>query len=267
MDILFFCTTWGQKKGSWDAFFASIAAQGYDGVETGIPDPEEKDMFFEGLHKYGLRFIGQHWETTDPDISLHRDQYAQQLRELAALKPLFINSHTGRDFFTKTQNCSLLEIAASVTLETDIPVVHETHRGRFAYAAHVTAEYLKAFPDLRLTLDVSHWCVVAESLLQDQQQVLDLAIGRTAHIHARIGFEQGPQVWDPELPEYGETLDFHLKCWDKVIASHQKTGKDMLSITPEFGPFPYLSLKQTAEKQCLSNLYMMNLLKTRYQLN
>lgn len=267
MDILFFCTTWGQKAGSWEAFFASIVAQGYDGVETGIPVPEEKEMFFEGLHKYGLRFIGQHWETADANIGLHRDQYEQQLRDLAALKPLFINSHTGKDFFTKAQNNSLLEIAGKVSLETGIPVVHETHRGRFAFAAHVTAEYLNAFPDLRLTLDVSHWCVVAESLLQDQREVLDLAIERTAHIHARVGFEQGPQVWDPELPEYHEALNFHLKCWDKVIANHKKTGKDMLSITPEFGPFPYLSLEQASAQQCLHNLYMMNLLKTRYQLN
>ncbi|MDR6784887.1 sugar phosphate isomerase/epimerase family protein [Pedobacter africanus] len=264
MRILYFCTTWGQKKGGWDEFFSRIVSHGYQGVETDLPIEIERNEFMEGLDKYGLKFIAQHWETVTSDISLHCEAYEKRLRELAALKPLFINSHTGRDFFSYEQNGSLLNVANVVTQDTGIKIVHETHRGRFAYAAHATRSYLEKFPALQLTLDVSHWCVVSESLLEDQQEAIDLAIARTTHIHARVGHAQAPQVADPSLPEYTEALAFHLNCWDKVVERHQNK---VLTITPEFGPVPYMLPNQPASQQLENNLYIMNLLKKRYQPN
>ena len=264
MRILYFCTTWGQKSGRWDEFFSGIVSNGYQGVETDLPVETERNEFMEGLEKYGLKFIAQHWETVIADISLHCETYEKRLRELAALKPLFINSHTGRDFFSYEQNCSLLGIADAVIQDTGIRVVHETHRGRFAYAAHIVRQYLHAHPALQLTLDLSHWCTVSESLLEDQQEAVDLAIARTAHIHARVGHTQGPQVANPSLPEYAEALSFHLDCWDKVVA--QRKHK-VLTITPEFGPRPYMPPNQPADQQWQNNLYIMNLLKNRYQPN
>lgn len=264
MRILYFCTTWGQRTGEWHEFFANIAGYGYQGVETDLPVEGERNEFMEGLDKYGLKFIAQHWETTDAVIELHQEKYEQRLRKLAALKPLFINSHTGKDFFNWEQNNSLLDIAEKVTQDTGIRVVHETHRSRFAYAAHSTMQYLHKRPALQLTLDVSHWCAVAESLLQDQHEAVETAIKHTAHIHARVGFAQGPQVADPSLPEYAEALAFHLNCWDKVVANHKN---EVLTITPEFGPLPYMPPNQPEDQQWQNNLYMMNLLKNRYQLS
>jgi len=264
MKILYFCTTWGQKMSGWQDFFASVVANGYQGVEADLPVDGERKEFMEGLDQYGLKFIAQHWETMDTDLQLHQANYEERLRKLAALKPLFINSHTGRDFFSHEQNCDLLDIAEKVTRDTGIQIVHETHRGRFAYAAHVTPQFLHEHPELRLTLDVSHWCAVAESLLQDQPEAIDLAIKHTTHIHARVGFPQGPQVADPSLPEYAEALAFHLNCWDKVVENYKG---DILTITPEFGPIPYMPHQLPQERQWQNNLYIMNLLKNRYQLN
>lgn len=264
MGILYFCTTWGQKTSSWDDFFYKIVSQGYDGVETDLPPEKERTMFMDGLDKHGLKFIAQHWETTDGNFKGHRKQYEERLRQLASLKPLFINSHTGKDFFSHEQNTVLLDTAESIARDTGVQIVHETHRGRFAYAAHVTAAYLKERPALRLTLDVSHWCVVAESLLQDQPAAVKLAVQHTAHIHARIGFAQGPQVADPSSSVYDDALAFHLKCWDKVVSNYKH---DLLTITPEFGPAPYMPLSMPVDQQWQNNLYIMNFLKNRYQLN
>jgi sugar phosphate isomerase/epimerase len=264
MSILYFCTTWGQKNSSWEEFFSRIAFYGYHGVETDLPAEAERSEFMEGLDQYGLKFIAQHWETKDATIDLHRENYEKRLRDLAALKPLLINSHTGMDFFSTAQNGSLLDVADAVTQDTGIKIVHETHRGRFAYAAHATQPYLEKRPGLQLTLDVSHWCAVSESLLEDQQEAIDLAIAQTAHIHARVGHAQGPQVTDPSLPEYAEALVFHLNCWNKVVEKHQNK---VLTITPEFGPAPYMPPNQPASQQWENNLYIMNLLKKRYQPN
>ena len=51
---------------------------------------------------------------------------------------------------------------------------------------------------------------------------MELAITRTDHIHARVGYTEGPQITDPRVPEWKRALDFHLQCWDKVVAFNKK---------------------------------------------
>lgn len=267
MEILYFCTTWGQKKSTWDEFFKKAAACGYDGVETDVPPSYEMDEFLAGLGKYQLKYIGQHWETVTIDFEQHKLDYVQRLIKLADLHPLLINSHTGKDHFTWAQNCELIKLAAHVEALTGIKIIHETHRGRFAYAAHVTVGYLDALPDLSLALDISHWCAVAESLLQDQLSAVEKAVARVGHIHARVGFEQGPQVFDPADAASADALNFHLQCWDKVVNLYREQKREQLTITTEFGPAPYMPGKQHPDKQWDYNLYMLKLLKERYTTN
>lgn len=266
MEILYFCTTWGQKSEDWDSFCMKVKNAGYDGIETSFPPEQEEQEFLDCLNKYELAFIGQHWETTTIDFAAHKAEYAKRIRSLASLKPLLVNSHTGKDHFSFDQNIALLNIAADIAEETDVPVYHETHRGRFAFAAHITRHYLE-YSHPALTLDVSHWCCVAESLLQDQAESLNLALDHTRHIHARIGFEQGPQVSDFTLPQYEAALQFHLECWDKVVFNHKQSGRLMLPITAEFGPPPYMqgvSQGAAGDKQWKMNADMMYMLKDRY---
>ena len=162
----------------------------------------------------------------------------------------------------------LLELSAEVERDTGIPVVHETHRGRFSFAAHVTRRYLEALPELRLCLDISHWCNVAESFLEDQPEAVDLALSRADHLHARVGSPEGPQVTDPRAPEVGEALLHHLSFWDRVVERHRRAGAERLTITPEFGPSPYMvrlpfSGEPVADQWAV-NLHMMVLLRARY---
>lgn len=157
-----------------------------------------------------------------------------------------------------------------VVKETGIPIVHETHRGKFSFALHITRQYLEKIPDLELGLDLSHWCNVAESLMQDQLVALALALVRTRHIHARVGYTEGPQIIDPRLPEWEETMNFHLSCWDKVYENFKMMNREYLTITPEFGPYPYMIhlpfTQMPVANQWDINLYMKDLLKERYKL-
>lgn len=267
MEILYFCTTWGQKNGGWEAFCRKVKQEGYDGIETSFPPHGEKKEFSESLHKYQLAFIGQHWETNTIDFVAHKTEYAERLRSLASLKPLLINAHTGKDHFSFGQNAELLGVAEKIATESGVPICHETHRGRFAFAAHITRPYLEN-SHLDLTMDVSHWCCVAETLLQDQTESLNLALGHTRHIHARVGFEHGPQVSDFNLPQFGRSLQFHLDCWDRIVDNHKQSGKLQLTITTEFGPPPYMqgvSQGDAGGTQWKLNADMMNLLKDRYR--
>ena len=123
-------------------------------------------------------------------------------------------------------------------------------------------------PNLRITLDISHWCNVAETFLEDQQDAVDLAIERTDLIHSRVGYQEGPQIPDPRAPEWQDAIETHTNWWDKVIELKKKKGASQFSITTEFGAPPYLLLmpftRQPITSQWEINVHMMKTLKARY---
>ena len=136
------------------------------------------------------------------------------------------------------------------------------------FSAHITRQFIENIPELRLTFDVSHWCNVHESLLDDQQETVDLAIARTEHIHARIGHAEGPQVNDPRAPEWEQAMKSHLNWWDKVVSRKRKEA-GVMTILTEFGPADYLPslpyTRQPVSDQWAINVHMLNLLRKRYQ--
>ncbi len=266
MELKFFCPLWGSRELEKEVFFKKVKDAGYDGVEMGLPiDQNEKGNILKLIEEYDLEWIAQHYETTTPNFQEHREEYRLRLENLATAKPLFINTQTGKDYFTFEQNSELIEIASELSQKHNIKIIHETHRGKFGFAAHIMERYLKKLPDLRIGLDVSHWCNVAESFLQDQTEAIDLAISRTDHIHARVGFPEGPQIPDPRVPEWQEALQIHLNWWRKVIQKKREAGKSVFTITSEFGPYPYMPIlpytRQPVTSQWEVNVFMKDFLK------
>ena len=217
MKIEFYCPLWGREDQPFDDFCIDVKEAGYDGVEMSFPqDKTKKNILKDTLNRIGLKIIAQHWETSEPDFIRHKEEYEQRLRNLAAIKPEFINSQTGKDWFT--------------------------------FAPNVTKEYLKRIQNLRLTLDISHWCNVSESFLDDQSAAVSLAIFRTDHIHARVGFPEGPQVPDPFAPEWSDALKRHVEWWNAVIDRSRKEDVEVMTITTEFGPAPYMPIEPYSGK-------------------
>jgi sugar phosphate isomerase/epimerase len=267
MKIKFFAPEWGNTL-PFDTFCQNVKAVGYDGVEMALPlDLDEKQEILATLAKYKLELIGQYWQSFEKNIDEHATNYEKYLRHLISAKPIFINCQTGKDYFNFEQNKRLFDLAASISKETGVKIIHETHRGKSLFAANITEAYLTKIPDLRICLDISHWCNVHESLLEDQQESVDLAIAHADHIHSRVGHSEGPQVNDPRAPEWSNILETHLAWWDKVVEMHEKKGTD-LTITTEFGPAPYMNTMPFTQmpiaNQYEINVFMMNLLKKRY---
>jgi sugar phosphate isomerase/epimerase len=199
--IKFFCPRWGAND-SWDDFCKRVKEAGYDGIESVHSlDPKLQKEELTALEKYELKIIGQYYQSFESNFDEHLKSFEKHLRNLVSANPIFINSQTGKDWFSFEQNKKIFETAFRIQKETGVKIVHETHRGKCLFAAHVTKEYLMKIPDINLTLDISHWCNVHESLLADQKETIDLALARTEHIHARIGHPEGPQVNDPRAPE------------------------------------------------------------------
>ena len=265
--INYYCPRWGALD-SWDAFCQRVKQAGYTGVETDLPqNPVEKQTILDTLKEYDLKLIGQYYQSFEHDFSVHYESYERYLRYLTAAQPLFVNCQTGKDFFSFEQNQTLLALANRISTETGVRIIHETHRGKSLYAAHITRNFLEKIPELRITLDISHWCNVHESLPENQTQAVALAIRHTDHIHSRVEHPEGPQVNDPRALEWKSTLDAHLTWWDEVVATHQKANTP-LTITTEFGPPTYMpTLPYTGlpvAYQWAINVYMMNLLKSRW---
>lgn len=267
MNIQFYCPRWGSERLSWEDFCRQVKQEGYDGIEYGIAastTSQELDEAWNTAVRYELKIIPQHYDTYEANFTRHYELYQAWLEKLKPYPAGKINSQTGKDFFSFSQNEVLIQAAATSGLN----IVHETHRNKFSFAAHITKEYLQAIPGLQLTLDASHWVCVAESYLDDQPEAMQLAIERTEHIHARVGYPEGPQVPDPRVPAWQEALHRHLVWWDKV-AERKRKEKATLTITPEFGPFPYMvhvpATGNPIADQWAVNSYMMRLLKKRYE--
>ena len=268
LHIKYYCTNWGNSD-SWDKFCLRVKNAGYDGVESWLPgSPNERKEMIDALHKYGLS-LGLLSGGSGGTYEEYKQSFKRNLDEAAQLKPDYINCHTGKDYYSFEQNKTLIELADAAKNKYHIPVYHETHRGRFSFAAHVTKEYLEKIPTLQLALDISHWCNVHESMLSDQTEAVTKALSRTEHIHARIGHPEGPQVNDPAAPEWKSIVAQHLTWRDKVVAKHKENGMKLLTITTEFGPAGYLPTlpftQQPVADQWSINVYMLHLLKDRYK--
>jgi len=264
MTTQFFCPRWGSESIDWRPFCEKVKAAGYHGIEYAIPHTatdRELEKAWNSAEKSHLLLLPQHYDTVTADYYWHLEAFHQWLERISVYPSVKINSQTGKDFFSFSQNQQLIELG------NRFGVLHETHRGKFSFAAHITETFLQKIPALRLTLDVSHWICVAESLLDDQPRPMKLAIERTGHIHARVGYTEGPQVSDPRAPEWQDTLSRHQHWWDQVVALVISRNQP-LTITPEFGPFPYMVHQPATGRPLASqweiNLYMMEMLRSRY---
>jgi hypothetical protein len=275
MRVEFFCTRWGAEEIDWDTFLRQVKEAGYSGIEW-FPNGENSDpaMVVELLMKYNLKYsIVMTVTGKFAGFQQYLNDLQFQLSSLAEtgkgiLQPLFISAQVGREFFNIDQINQCLECCRQISKDSGIPVYQETHRNKWSYAVHILPPVLEINPDVSLTLDVSHWFCVSESYLEDQQEALDLAISRARHVHARIGHTQASQVADPAWSEYQDALEAHLKVWDQWISNKKKEGIEVCSITPEFGPPPYLTILNkninVQQQQWKLNLWMKNLLNRRY---
>ncbi len=172
----------------------------------------------------------------------HLEDFRRKLDTALALEPIRITVLTGNDFwdFSAARDFYQELLAEAAAMGAEICV--ETHRSRPTFHPLRTARLLAELPELTLTLDVSHWCVVCERALGGMTDLMLPVEKRVGHIHARVGYDQGPQVPDPESPWHRDNLLDHLACWKRIARCHEIAGNDFLTFTPEFGPDGYLQI-------------------------
>jgi len=268
-ELKILATNWG-FHGTTDEYLSKVKSEGYDGIEIWWPTEKSmQDELFAGLKKYHLE-VGFLCAGSQSNWQEHLSLFKEMTTAAAtntSQRPLYINCHSGKDFFTTEQNQTFIDYTTQVSRQTGVLICHETHRSRILFAAPVARTYLEKNPDLKITFDVSHWCNVSESLLADQQETLALALQRAEHVNARIGHAEGPQVNDPRAPEWEAAVKAHFSWWDKIVERKKREGGAITFLT-EFGPPDYMPTlpytRQPLADQWAINVHMMQSLRKRY---
>ena len=182
--------------------------------------------------------------TVNDHILQFKDQIAVILSLEPQWRPTHINCHTGCDSFTFEEAIECFESILEECSKVSIPISHETHRSRILASPWTCLRMIEKFPDLRITLDLSHWNVVSERLLPIN--VLEPLFPRVDHIHARIGTTNSAQVGNPRAKYSDIFTKYHEEIWKAIWKRSILTGRSICSVTPEYGPMEDYYMPQMA---------------------
>jgi hypothetical protein len=250
MKLELFKTLWGHDGGVPSAIHLAKDA-GFAGIEGPAPvDEADRARFF--AHLEGTPWIAEVTTCTPPGLylPLPHQTAGQHLASLEAGversmpgKPRFVTTMAGSDEWGFDESLRFHRGVLDLEQRHGIAISVETHRGRPTFHPWNTRRLLERLPALRLTCDFSHWCVVTERLLLDEEPALLALCARHAHhLHGRVGYAQGPQVPDPRAPEYQRELEVHERWWDTTWRAMRNRGMKCATLTPESGPDGYLHL-------------------------
>jgi hypothetical protein len=214
------------------------ALEGWSGL---CPDAA---LLRKTLKEEGFRWISIVFSSTPfsggGSVQDHLRRLREEIESSLELHPLFFNAHTGSDSWTVAEAEDFYGLVLELEKKIGVAISHETHRSRYFGSPWNTRTILLRFPELKLTCDFSHWVCVAERLLGDCAEIIQRATSQCFHIHARVGYEEGPQVPDPRAPEWKTHLETHEAWWTQAWDSLLSRGTENATLTPEFGPPPYL---------------------------
>lgn len=240
---------WG-FAGDLDQAIERARRHGLDGLEANLRHPAlapwAPAALRERLAGAGMALVlelvtgGDYVPHLDCTPDQHLLELEHQLQRAPALAPLRVTVLTGSDSWPWPVQQAFWSRAVELAAACPLPVSFETHRSRSLYSPWLMGSYLEAFPQLRLTADLSHWCAVAERLMTPELDPVRAIAPRVDHIHARVGHAQGPSVGHPFAPEWAEALEAHRRCWQLFAQQRSAASRGPLTLTPEFGPDGYL---------------------------
>ena len=263
MRLRLFKTLWGHEGSFADAITQARTA-GFHGIEGPAPATHDQAISYrQQLADAGFDYIaeictaGSYVPERHASLQDHLDSFASKLERSLALNPLFVTCLGGCDAWPEAVSIEFFARAMEQASNSGIEVSFETHRSRSLFTPWVTERILRELEEMQITCDFSHWCVVCERLMETEMPTIEAIAPRARHIHARVGYDQGPQVPHPAAPEYEAALRSHQQCWERLWQSQQRKGVAYTTMTPEFGPDGYLH-KAPFTGEPVANLWEIN---------
>lgn len=246
MKLLLLRSVWSGSNDVDELIKQTIAA-GFDGIEGPIPkEKSQRQQLRKHLNDRHLTFIAEATTGTDPEssdwwvprsdrtLADHLSDLKWTVDRADAMGALFISSMCGYDAWSWQQNVDFFGQALELERTSGITISFETHRGRSLFNPWITRDLLAQFPEMKLTCDFSHWCVVCERLIDSEWAILEQCAQRAMHIHCRVGYAQHAQVADPRAPEYSTALAAHEHWWDLLWQAQAQRHMPQVTMNPEF---------------------------------
>ncbi len=274
MNIEFYRPMWGINN-AIELFTEETKTAGFIGLEGALPkNRDEYDALRWQLQNANLKFIGEiatggteahaPWiPKRNATMEEHLSDLGRELRRLreADLDISFANCMGGLDAWPLTKALRFFEQAMELAETYEMIVSFETHRTRCLYSPWTCFDIVTAIPEISITADLSHWCVVAERLLDDEDG-LTAIVPITHHIHGRVGYDQGPQVPNPSAPEYAKFVQAHQRWWERIWAAQEQRGYKTTTMSIEYGTHGYLQRAANSEEPTLDLWEIMQWART-----
>ena len=235
------------------------------GMQTGNPDIEKRPHAEVFQQAADAKFAGM---CLDPGVS--------QIEEYLALTPLYKQHQMGClvNVFPATidEMRPLLEFSVEMgapyanviapvypmTVESCIPVIHrwledaedigipikfETHRDCITNDMFMTLQLLDAIPEMRLTADLSHYCLNREMsapISELNQEWIQRLLERSDSFQGRVSSHEQIQV-PLHFPQNQKWVDIFKDWWQRGFHSWRKRAgdEDTLIFLCELGPPEY----------------------------
>ena len=217
MELQMFKTLWGHSGPLSQAADEAVEA-GFIGLEGNADLPRaRRDELLGVLQLRQLEYIqeivtaGGYVPRRNDTVQEHIADVYRQLQLGRALEPRWVTIIGGCDAWSLEQSVRFFGESQEIAARMGIACSFETHRSRSLFNPWATLAILERLPDLRLTCDFSHWVVVMERQLDEEWDVVRAVARHAHHIHARVGYEQGPQVPHPAAHEYLGALVSHQR--------------------------------------------------------
>ena len=233
-------------QGTLDDAIHQAKLAGFDGIEGCPPSaPDQRLLFQERIQEAELGFIGEVCTggADRPDPAISPNQHLLDLRSgierCLDLSPLLINARTGLDSWSLDLQVDYFEKVLEMESDYGVDIIVQTVRSRSMFHPWITREILDRLPDLKLCCAFHEWCCAAARLVMDDDIRLLREIAENAwHLHACVGYPDGPQAPDPRLPEHSQALASHLKWWETVWTMQAQRGLEAITATTDFQPDP-----------------------------
>lgn len=124
-----------------------------------------------------------------------------------------------------------------------VTIEFETHRNSITNDLNYTTQLLDAVPDMRLSVDLSHYVVDREfslPMVEEEQQMIDTILRRADAFQGRVASAQQIQL-QIEFPQHQKWVVQFLDWWEAGFRHWRKraSDKDTLIFQTELAPPEY----------------------------
>lgn len=219
--------------------FEKLAEAGFTGVNGGVPPEREWETWHKLLDQYGFSFGTGGFPSSAEEL-------AADAAQAAAFGASYVSSQVRDSFVIGDAAVALLRDMNAAAAKVGIPHFVETHRGRITQDLLRTSGYVDALPELRLTIDFSHYVLAGEmdGFMPDSEHKaethLDKLLRRTACIHGRVSNGQQIQI-DSDYREEDPLARRFAAWWLQGMSYWLASARpnESFPFVCELGPTPY----------------------------